>query len=155
MKNILFALIIMLSPATLVQAQNATGATMKEEAMIKLVNSWFERTAELAIKGETGIEDVMALMHDDMSYIHTEYGANMDRDGLIAGFKRRLTRASSRNSKTEITNRIMGKNMMATSRNISYERRTDNGWEARSSEGLVAVFEFRDGKIWRITEYWD
>ncbi|NVJ69669.1 MAG: hypothetical protein HWE08_04905 [Alphaproteobacteria bacterium] len=135
--------------------EGGSGAPMDEAKMAEMVDAWYARTAALSMKGEAGIEDVMALAHPEMTYIHTEYDANMDRDGLIAGFKRRVARAVTRNSQSTITNRIAGKNMMAITRDTSHERRTNEGWKTRESKGLTTVFLFRDAKIWRITEYWD
>lgn len=131
-----------------------TEATLTEDAMVQMVNDWYRLTSE--IHSEDDIPGIMALMHDEMAYIHLEYDANYDRALLIDGFKRSLKRANTRNGTDTITNLIAGKNMVVTNRDIGWEQKgADGSWTAQTATGLVTLFEFKDGKIWRIKEYWD
>lgn len=156
MKQLLLALALLVGATGARAADDGAPAVMGEEAMTAMVDAWYRLSGqELDDRGEAGIESVMALMHEDMRYVHREYDADFDRAMLTDGFRRRLERADTRNSTNTITNLIAGKNMVVVERSTAYERRTETGWEKRGEEDLVTLFEFRDGKIWRITEYWD
>lgn len=156
MKQLLFALALLMGATGAQAADDGAPVVMSEDAMTAMVHAWFRLSGqELEDRGEAGIEPIMALMHEDMRYVHREYDADYDRELLIDGFRRRLQRASTRGSTNTVTNLIAGKNMVVVERSTAYERRTEAGWEKRGEDDLVTLFEFRDGKIWRIAEYWD
>lgn len=157
MKQIFIALWFILLPTISKPAfsEGGSGKPMAEKDMTCMVTRWLNLTSRLDEKGPTGIPEIMALMHDDMVYTHTEFDANYDRAGLIDGFERSLKRADSRAGTFLITNIITGKNMVVTKRNIAWEEKTSEGWVHGKKDDLTTLFEFRDGKIWRITEYWD
>lgn len=136
-------------------AANDNSERMAPQAMLAMVSAFFDNSDAVSSDGMAAVDRVMALMHKDMRYLHPEYGADYDYAALLDGYQRRIARASSRNSSTVITNSIAGKNMVAVEHKGSWESKRDGIWVPRAQEGFVTVFEFKDGKIWRVTEYWD
>lgn len=126
-----------------------------EQSLAQIVERYYALEDGVEQGGAATIEAILDLMHADMRYQHPEFGVNYDQAGLKDGYERRIARGWIRNNKTIITNMIVGKNMIALERSSTWEDRRTGSWEKRSSEGLVATFEFKDGKIWRVREFWE
>lgn len=155
MKKTLTAIAMLFALPASAFAQGVTGPAMSESAMMEMVEAWFTGADSMSKKGKAGIPEIMALTHEDIAYIHTEYDANYDRAALIDGFERSIKRADTRNESHVVTNMLDGKNMMAVQRNIKWDEKVEDGWKTFEKEKLTTLFEFRDGRIWRITEYWE
>ncbi|NVJ97104.1 MAG: hypothetical protein HWE25_03070 [Alphaproteobacteria bacterium] len=151
MKQILIALLLMAAPKTL--AQDGSGEAMTEAHMMALVSEWTSMGNTL--KTEADIPAVLELLHPDFTYIHTEYDANFDQEGLVAGLKGRLQRNWTKNEKRTITNRITGKNMVVIKFDSEWDDQRTGEWKHETAQDHVTLFEFRAGKIWRITEFWE
>ncbi len=98
------------------------------------------------------IDELFTHFTDDFTYVHPKYGgvysrtdlyngylnnqANGGYDGSVAGFK--------------ITNKIVGLNAIVVSRKFLLKENDT----ITEGEEQMTLFEFRDGKISRIFEYW-
>lgn len=156
MKKLILALAVMVaSPVVHAAGEEAAApAVMQAEEMLGMVRSFIRASGEVSQRGMAAVEDVMALMHEDMRYIHLEYGADFDKAAMLEGYKRRIARAATRGSKVTIHKHITGKNIVIIEASGTYERKVDDGWQPRSYDGHVTTYEFKDGKIWRVREYW-
>lgn len=126
------------------------------ECQINQVTAYFQALDKVAQKGST-VEDIdalLALMHDDVKYIHVEYQANFDKATWRKAFIRNLNRGFYQNDSSHekrVLNKIYGKNHVA----IEYARgikQADGSWQ--QEEPLLALFGFTDGKISLVKELW-
>jgi len=155
-KKLILALAFMLVNPVVHAAGEETGTpeVMQADEMLSMVRSFIRASGEVSQRGMAAVEDVMALMHEDMRYIHLEYGADFDKAAMREGFERRIARAATRGSQVTIQNHITGKNIVILETSGTYDRKVDDGWQPRSYDGHVTTYEFKDGKIWRVREYW-
>jgi len=104
---------------------------------------------QVMLQGSTAedVDKLFALYSDDFVYRHDVYGGNYSKDELYANTMRLL--AMGKYDKTEpryrIINQIPGYNAIAVERQEVHKGVTKNH---------LAVFEFRQGKVTKIIEYW-
>lgn len=156
MKKLFLAIAVMMaSPVVHAADETVTAPVMMEDAeMLGMVRSFIRASGEVSQRGMDAVADVMALMHEDMRYIHLEYDADYDKAAMLDGYKRRIARAATRGSNVTINNHITGKNIVIVETSGTYEYKGEGGWEPGSFDGHVTTYEFRDGMIWRVREYW-
>jgi hypothetical protein len=100
------------------------------------------------------IEALLTLTHDDVKYVHVEYGAKFDKGSWRKAFIRNLNREGYQNSaknEMRVLNSIFGKNHTA----IEYSHgvtQLDGSWQ--QTEPLLVIFGFTGGKISLIKELW-
>ena len=120
------------------------------------VKSYFASLDKISRKGSSpeDIDSLLSLVHDDVKYIHVEYGANFDKASWRKAFIRNLERGAYQNSEKNekrISSRIFGKNYIA----IEYSHgvvQEDDTWQP--TEPLLVLFGFKEGKISLIKELW-
>jgi hypothetical protein len=100
------------------------------------------------------IDYLLALMHDDVKYIHVEYEANFNKGSWRKAFIRNLKRGAYQNTtknEKRIINSILGKNHIAIeySHGVTQE---DGTWQ--KTKPLLVLFGFTEGKISLIKELW-
>ncbi|QBY04357.1 nuclear transport factor 2 family protein [Thalassotalea sp. HSM 43] len=103
------------------------------------------------VKGasQADIDAVAALLTDDMRYQHPNYGADLSKADFIAGLVNYMGMADSLTS--NITNKIVGDNAIT----IAFVSTTVmDGKQEVDGKPLMRLFEFKDGKISLIREYW-
>ncbi|MCJ9429214.1 hypothetical protein [Kordiimonas marina] len=145
-------LLVFGTPAALADGAPA----MKPEAMLKMVQDFYRLSREVDRRGMAAVEDIMALVHDDARYIHTEYASEYDKAAWIDGYKRRIARAhTEREGETVITNHIAGKNILITERTARWSDMEGGQRVHHEKTGMVATYQFKGGKLWRIKEYWE
>jgi ketosteroid isomerase-like protein len=91
------------------------------------------------------IEALFAMYSDDFTYVHAAYGGNYSRETLL-GNTVRIQKAGRYNldeGRYKILRVITGLNGAAIER-----------MENKSGKIHLSVFEFKDGKVSKITEYW-
>lgn len=104
---------------------------------------------QVMLKGSTAedVDKLFALYSDDFVYRHEVYGGNYSKDQLYANTVRLL--AMGKYDKTEpryrIINQIPGYNAIAVERQEVHKGMVKNH---------LAVFEFRQGKVTKVIEYW-
>lgn len=96
---------------------------------------------------QADVDKLFALYSDDFVYRHDVYGGNYSKDELYANTMRLL--AMGKYDKTEpryrIINQIPGYNAIAVERQEVHKGVVKNH---------LAVFEFRQGKVAKVIEYW-
>lgn len=98
------------------------------------------------------IENIFNLFTDDFTYVHPNYGGVYTREDLHNGYSRNQKNGGYDGSVVDIRveNKILGLNAMAVSKRFIKKE----AGKIVEGEAQMALFEFRDGKIFRITEYW-
>ena len=93
------------------------------------------------------VDKLFSLYADDFTYIHEAYGGTYTKDELYGNTIRLLERGIY--SKTEpryiLVSTIPGHNAIAVERQETHKGTTSKH---------LAVFEFREGKVSKIIEYW-
>ena len=91
------------------------------------------------------IEALFAMYSDDFTYVHAAYGGNYSRETLL-GNTVKIQKAGRYNldeGRYKILRVIAGLNGAAVER-----------VETKSEKIHLSVFEFKEGKVSKITEYW-
>ena len=122
------------------------------------LNIVLEKYYELNLKvfqGGSTLEDIDTIFNlftDDFTYVHIKYGGVYTRQDLYNGYKSNLEKGSynGRIFDVKINNRIIG--LKAATVNKSFIKKEDN--QIKEGNEQMSLFEFRDGKISKIVEYW-
>ncbi len=140
----------------LILSNIATASSCDSTCQLDQIKSYFSALDKVSRKG-LSIEDIdslLALMHDNVKYIHVEYEANFDKESWRKAFIRNLKRGAYQNTvKNEkcIINSILGKNHIAIE--YSHGVTQENGtWQ--QTEPLLVLFGFTEGKISLVKELW-
>ena len=98
------------------------------------------------------IENIFNLFTDDFTYVHSKYGGVYSREDLYNGYKRNQENGSYNGSIVDIivTSKITGLNAIAVTK--KFIKKEDEKMVDGNEQ--MAVFEFKEGKIFKITEYW-
>ncbi len=145
MRSLIFILAMFAAP--LVQAAD-TLPLSSDELKTKVIEVT-DAQNKVMMHGSTvaDVDRLFSLYTDDFTYIHEAYGGTYTRDGLYANTIRLLERGIY--SKTEprytLVSTIPGYNGIAVERQETHKGVTSKH---------LAVFEFRDGKVSKIIEYW-
>lgn len=126
------------------------------ECQVKQVEAYFGALDKVSLKNSNAgdIDALLALMHDDVKYIHVEYQANFNKAIWRKAFMRNLQRGAYNDSEAEemrLVRYIPGKNHLAVEYSHG-ERKRDGRWVAGDLN--LAVFGFTEGKISLIRELW-
>jgi len=119
-----------------------------------VLEKYYELNLKVFQAGSTmmDLENVFNLFTDDFTYVHPKYGGVYTRQDLYNGYKRNLEKGSynGRVSDIKITDRIIG--LKAATVNKRFIKKEDH--QIKEGDEQMALFEFRDGKICKIVEYW-
>jgi hypothetical protein len=98
------------------------------------------------------IDNIFELFTDDFTYVHEQYGGVYSREDLYNGYKRNQENGGYDGEVVDIkvNNKIFGYNAIAVSKSFMLKKKGS----IKSGDPQLALFEFKDGKIYRITEYW-
>lgn len=133
-------------------AQEAT-QTHKDSLNV-VVNKYYDLNLKIFQANSTivDIDAAFELFTDDFTYVHPKYGGIYTREDLYNGYVRNQKNGAYDGTVTDIKieNKIIGLNA------IVVEKRFVEGKEGRIKEGKLemTLFEFKNGKISRIFEYW-
>jgi hypothetical protein len=98
------------------------------------------------------IDNIFALFSADFTYVHPKYGGTYTRNDLYDGYVRNQKNGSYDGSVIEIRilDQITGLNAVVVEKQFIKKK------EGTISKGnaQMTLFEFKDGKISRIFEYW-
>lgn len=99
------------------------------------------------------VDNLFNLFTDDFVYIHPKYGGEYSRKDIYEGYLNNQKNGGYNGSVTDmkIRNMIIGLNALVTDR--VYFKQTGSG-ELEEVDPGMTLFEFRDGKISKIFEYW-
>lgn len=98
------------------------------------------------------IEKAFKLFTDDFEYVHPKYGGTYTRQDLFDGYITNQKNGNYNGTITDIQieNKIIGLNAVVVQKR--FVEKTDSGTKLGESE--MTLFEFKNGKISRIFEYW-
>lgn len=137
----IFAILCSLS-ATASEPTQPSPERIKE--IVTLVNDASNR---MMMRGSSAsdVEALFELYAEDFVYVHTAYGGEYSRDQLYSNSLKNLNagRYKLETNRYTIVQVIPGLNAAAVER-----------VETGSSKHHLSVFEFKDGKVSKITEYW-
>jgi hypothetical protein len=98
------------------------------------------------------IDDIFELFNDDFTYVHPNYGGVYTREDLYKAYKRNQGNGGYDGSVVDIQieNSIYGLNAITVSKRFITK---ENG-KTVEGDAQMALFEFKNGKIFMIKEYW-
>lgn len=151
MKSFLITFSLLLLTGSL-KAQNATPA--HKDSLNAIVNEYYRLNLAVFQANSTPeqIDQIFGLFTDDFVYEHPKYGGTYSREDLYNGYKRNQANGGYDGSVMDILEftRITGLNAVVVER--SYVTKGESG--AKPGDKQMTLFEFRQGKIKRIFEYW-
>ena len=135
-----------------IYAQEATKA--HKDSLNTVVTKYYDLNLKIS-QANSKVEDinkVFELFTDDFTYVHPKYGGTYTREDLYNGYVRNQKNGRYDGSVTDIKilNKITGLNGVVVQR--MYVEKKDNG--IKGGEPEMTLFEFKNGKISRIFEYW-
>jgi ketosteroid isomerase-like protein len=135
-----------------IYAQVAT--EIHKDSLSAIVTKYYDLNFKIFQSNSTieDIDNVFELFTEDFTYVHPKYGGTYSRDNLYNGYVRNQKNGGYNGSviEIEILNKIVGLNAVVTQKRF-IRKKTDEEKEVNSD---MTLFEFRDGKISRIFEYW-
>ncbi|WOK07330.1 nuclear transport factor 2 family protein [Imperialibacter roseus] len=147
-----FFSLFMVSASTVVNAQ--PGKLTHEDSLNTVLDKYYKLNLKVfqANSQPEDIDIIFDLFTDDFEYIHPQYGGTYTRQDLYEGYQRNQKNGGYDGSVTDIKilNKIVGLNAIAVSKTFV----TKKDGKAVEGEPQMTLFEFRDGKIARIYEYW-
>lgn len=145
MRSLVLALAMLAAPLS--QAAD-TASPFSDDLKAKVIEVT-DAQNKVMMRGSTvaDVDKLFSLYADDFTYLHEAYGGAYTRDELYANTIRLLERGLY--NKTEprylLVSTIPGYNAVAVERQETHKGVTSKH---------LAVFEFRDGKVSKIIEYW-
>lgn len=144
---------LLLSSLNLVQAQQNKLRTHKD-SLNHVLEKYYELNLKVFQPSSTikDVDNIFNLFTDDFTYVHPKYGGVYTRENLYNGYKRNQKKGSYNGKIVDIkvTNKIIGLNAIAVTKKFI---KKEDGKIVEGKEQM-AVFEFKDGKIAKIKEYW-
>lgn len=150
--KILASICLILCTANKVIAQDATQA--HKDSLDVIVSEYYDLNLKI-FQANSTVEDIdktFELFTDDFTYVHPKYGGTYTREDLYNGYVRNQKNGGYNGEVTDIKieNKIIGLNAVVVEKR--FVKKKDGGIENGKPE--MTLFEFRDGKISRIFEYW-
>lgn len=135
-----------------ISAQEATEA--HKDSLSAIVTIYYDLNFKIFQSNSTieDIDKVFELFTEDFTYVHPKYGGTYSRENLYNGYVRNQKNGGYDGSITEIEilNKIIGLDA------VVIQKRFIKMKEGQKTEGNsdMTLFEFKNGKISRIFEYW-
>jgi len=150
--KILISIFLFLLVSTQVSAQKATKE--HKDSLDVMVKKYYDLNLKIFQANSTieDINNVFKLFTDDFKYIHPKYGGTYTRTDLYNGYVRNQKNGGYTGEiiDVKIINKIIGLNGVVIQR--SYVEKEDE--IMKDGEPQMTLFEFKDGKISLIMEYW-
>ena len=150
--RILIPFVFLLLVSNLITAQEATKA--HKDSLDTVVKKYYDLNLKI-FQANSTVEDIdstFELFTDDFEYVHPKYGGTYTREDLYNGYVRNQKNGGYDGKVTDIKimNKIIGLNAVVVQKR--FVEKKDGGTKEGQSE--MTLFEFRNGKISRIFEYW-
>ncbi len=133
--------------------QNATQS--HKDSLQVVVQKYYDLSLEIYKANSTVavIDELFSLFTEDFVYVHPKYGGTYSRTDLYEGYVRNQKNGAYDGSIVDLrlNNLIAGFNAVATDR--TYLKKSEGG-ELEEVDPGMTLFEFKDGKISKIFEYW-
>ena len=127
----------------------------QKDSIRKIAEQYYSLNLKINEQDSTkeDIDKLFGLLTDDFVYIHPKYGGEYSRQDIYDGYINNQKNGSYNGSITDvrIENMIIGLNALVTDR--VYLKKSESG-ELEEVDPGMTLFEFREGKISRICEYW-
>jgi ketosteroid isomerase-like protein len=146
------AILLVASAPGLMVAQE--GTITQKDSLNLVITEYYDLNLKVFQANSTvaDIDGIFELFTDDFIYVHPQYGGTYSRQELYDGYLRNKENGNYDGTVTDIIilKQIVGLNAVAVQKRF-VEKQRDG-----ISEGApeMTLFEFRNGKIYRITEYW-
>ncbi len=149
---LLASILLIFLTANQVIAQDATKA--HKDSLGIVITKYYDLNLKI-FQANSTVEDIdktFNLFTDDFTYVHPKYGGTYTKEDLYNGYVRNQKNGGYDGKVTDIKieNKIIGLNAVVV------EKRFVKKKDGRIKDGKpeMTLFEFRDGKISRIFEYW-
>ncbi len=143
---------LLFSSLHLTQAQQSN--LTHEDSLNLTLNQYYKLNLKVFQENSTleDIDNIFNLFTDDFTYVHPKYGGVYTREDLYNGYKRNQDKSGYDGSVIDIKieNIIYGLNAITVSKRFI----TKEDGKTVEGEPQMALFEFKDGKIFMIKEYW-
>ncbi|GAA4274837.1 nuclear transport factor 2 family protein [Aquimarina gracilis] len=127
---------------------------VQKDSLVNLVNTYYSQNIKIfaANSSVEDINNVFDLFTNDFVYVHPKYGGTYSRQKLYDGYIRNQKNGGYDGSVIDIkiVNMITGLNAIAVER--KYITKTESG--IKDGDYQMTLFEFKNGKISKIFEYW-
>lgn len=144
---------VLFSSLTIVQAQE-NHLNTHEDSLNYVLNQYYKLNLKVFQQNSTreDIDNIFNLFTDDFTYVHPNYGGIYTREDLYNGYKRNQDNGGYDGSVVDIKieNSIYGLNAITVSKRFI---KKEDGSLVEGDEQM-ALFEFKEGKIFMIKEYW-
>ena len=128
-----------------------------KDSLTNLVKEYYRLNIKVFQAGSTvaDIDEVFKLFTDDFTYIHPKYGGLYTREVLYKGYVRNQKGGGYNGHVTDIkvTNMIVGLNAVAVEKKFMNKGKKNKG-QIKAGKPQMTLFEFKNGKIVKIFEYW-
>ncbi|WP_034229957.1 nuclear transport factor 2 family protein [Aquimarina pacifica] len=125
-----------------------------KDSLNNVIKKYYELNVKIFQSNSTleDIDNVFELFTADFTYVHPKYGGTYTREKLYNGYIRNQKNGGYDGTVTdiEIVNKIIGLNAVVTQKRFIENK---NG-EIKKGKAEMTLFEFKNGKISRIFEYW-
>ena len=150
--KILVSISLLFFSTNLIIAQDASKT--HKDSLDAVVKKYYDLNLKI-FQANSTVEDIdsaFELFTDDFEYVHPKYGGIYTRVDLYNGYVRNQKNGAYDGKVTDIKvlNKIIGLNAMVVQK--SFVEKKDG--EIKVGEPEMTLFEFKNGKISRIFEYW-
>lgn len=148
----IFKLILFLLVTCAMYGQETTKA--HKDSLDAVVKKYYELNVKIFQSNSTpkDIDNVFELFTEDFTYVHPKYGGTYTRQKLYDGYikNQKSGRYLGTIEDIEILNKIIGLNAVVTQKRFVENK----DGEIKKGKPEMTLFEFKNGKISRIFEYW-
>nr|WP_315149277.1 nuclear transport factor 2 family protein [uncultured Flavobacterium sp.] len=125
-----------------------------KDSLDAVVKKYYDLNLKI-FQANSTIEDIdsaFELFTDDFQYVHPKYGGTYTREDLYNGYVKNQKNGGYDGKVTDIkiVNKIIGLNAVVVQK--MFVKKKDGGIKVGDPE--MTLFEFKNGKISRIFEYW-
>lgn len=150
--NIVVSFLVVVGSINQLVAQEVTD--VHKDSLNKVIERYYDLNLNIFQAGST-IEDIdkaFELFTDEFTYVHPKYGGVYSREDLYSGYVRNQKNGGYDGKITaiKVDNKIIGLNAVVVEKR--FVEKKDDKIQIGNSE--MTLFEFKNGKISRIFEYW-
>lgn len=151
MRSFLAILIMFLSMQ--VTAEQTWPYVHNEDEMGSLVKQFVAQQDKIANEQELKI--LAGLLHESFRYYHPHFSINYSKDKWLDAMRLKFKhKPQTRFVNTQIITVNYALNAAYVQQQSDWEQEVNGKWFARNTSKIVSLFEFKDGKISAIREYW-
>ena len=146
--------LIMLMVTIVYQGISQEATKAHKDSLDVVVTQYYDLNLKIFQQDST-IEDIdtaFELFTEDFTYVHPKYGGTYTREDLYNGYARNQKNGGYDGKVTDIKieNKIIGLNAVVVEKRFVEKK----DGELMDGKPEMTLFEFKDGKISRIFEYW-